>query len=141
MAAPIEPTNPANTGNDSDNSEVRDLDDKAILMKILRNQKSADKKAEKRFAKLDQTVSDTKKSLDTYIEDNNKAINKIQTEVKSAVSDIEKLKKDVLNLEEDITKAKQITRRVTVWNLTYCALALQQNRVALYCVSDELTLI
>ena len=52
-------------------------------------------------------LSDTKKSLDTYIEDNNKAINNKQTKVKAAVSDIEKLKKDVQNLKEDLTKAKQ----------------------------------
>ena len=88
-------------------SDEDDQDEQSLLKKIIKSQKIADRKIEKRFTKLDATVSDTKKSLDTYIADNNKAINSTKEDVKTAFANIETLQKDVQSLRDNLTKAQQ----------------------------------
>ena len=56
---------------------------------------------------MDATVGDTKRSLDSHIDDNNKTIKAVKEDVKTAFADIESLKIDMQTLKENLTKAQQ----------------------------------
>ena len=94
---PASPSNPDDM--DSDTSELNEDDSFKILKKILLNQKIAEKKSDERFAKLNKSIKDSKKSLENYKDINDKAVASITTKVDTTVKNLKDLQDNVADLK------------------------------------------
>ena len=94
MAAVETTINPTRDEDDMDSVPNREL-----LLKILNNQKSSDKKSEERFAKLTKKVNEAKKTLDTYTSENDKEIATVKSSVSTVVADLKDLQGKFDSLE------------------------------------------
>ena len=88
-----------------DGTNVEDLPDRNLLLQILANQKSADKKSEERFASLRKQIKESKKSLETYSKENDAKVTQVESTISNTVADLKSLQDKVTALESklDIT--------------------------------------
>ena len=95
---------PAPTHSD-DETDPESLPDRNLLLKILQNQKSADKKSEERFTSLRKQIKESKKSLENYSTENDKKMTQVESNISTTVSDLKALQDKVNTLEAklDIT--------------------------------------
>ena len=71
------------------------------------NQTLAEKKSNERYNKLSKTLRDSKKSLDTYKETNDKVVKKIQSEVSNTAKDLKTLQEQVKGPQSEINDANE----------------------------------
>ena len=83
MASPDITTNPQPDDADPD---VDSVTDRKLLLQILSNQKSSEKKSEERFSKLTKQVNDAKSALDLYQAENDQEIAAVKTSVNTKIS-------------------------------------------------------
>ena len=94
-------------GDEDTDSEFDEGDSYVMLKKILLNQKLAEKKSDECYNKLSKTLRDSKKSVDTYKETNDKAVKKIQGEVSNTAKELKTLQEQVEGLQSDINDANE----------------------------------
>ena len=100
MASPDITTNPQSDDADPDLDSVTD---RKLLLQILSNQKSSEKKSEERFSKLTKQVNDAKSALDLYKAENDQEIAAVKTSVNTTLSDLKGLQDKSTMLETKLT--------------------------------------
>ena len=123
-AGPDSSSDSAQTGTDSDPNmaeggiptsptipegvNLEDLPDRKLLLQILDNQRSADKKSEERFTSLRKQIKESKKSLENYSKINDARIQRVETTVSTTVSDLKTLQEKVIALESNLDIATNL---------------------------------
>ena len=83
--------------------DIDSVPNRKLLLQILGNQKSSEKKSEERFDKLTKQVNEAKSTLDTYKAENEKVIGDVRTTVNTTVTDLKGLQAKLTSLESQLT--------------------------------------
>ena len=85
-------------------SAIEDIDpeqlpDRKLLLQILKNQNTADKKSEERFTTLRRQIKESKKLLNDYSKSNDERVTNAESTITTTVADLKLLQEQVNALE------------------------------------------
>ena len=99
MATPeLSTSRPGETDPDLDS-----VPDRKLLLQILSNQKSSEKKSEERFSKLTKQANEAKLALDNYKIENDQEIATVKANVNTTMTDLKGLQDKLTSLETQLT--------------------------------------